>query len=299
MLDTMIRLKKYKNCQGQNQQGASCAQEDLLFKQCINNTFKNMFPSIIDDFTELENALKEKLAVCEDTVSTLKNKYLSMVDSYICQESQMKTENENIQQELQQLKLKEKELERKLKEAEDRLRLEKDLSRRETELESKERGTVNKEQDIQPGGEEHLTCLGLYDEKQRSVDERKGELTSKDEDSHDSESPEFGKPVRRNSNQFEPPESALLKFVRPQALPKDTSTDEGDNGRIREQSEDSDSAPLISHASNTKQRSVNERKGELTSKDEDLHDSESPEFGKPVRRNSSQSMPPEKISVES
>ncbi|XP_050948653.1 ribonuclease Y 1 [Labeo rohita] len=203
MVDTVKQLKKYKNCQEQNQQGASCAQEDLLFKECINNTLKNMFPSIIDDFTELEKTLNEQLAVCKETVSTLKNKYSFMYD-YICQESP--NENKDIQKELQQLKLKEKELERKLKEAEDRLRLEKDLSRREKDLESKERATVNKEQDIQPGGEEHLTCPGLSNTKQRSVNERKGELTSKDEDLHDSESPEFGKPVRRNSSQSMPPE---------------------------------------------------------------------------------------------
>ncbi|XP_052392562.1 DNA ligase 1 [Carassius gibelio] len=134
--------------------------------------------------------------------------YSSLTDDYIHHESQMKSENEKLQRELEQHKLKEREWEQKLKEVEDRLRLETDLRRREKELESKERGTTKKEQDIQTTGEEHhlhrnveLTSPRLSQEHHRSLDEREGEL-SKAEDSRDSESLEFGKPVRRNSNPF-------------------------------------------------------------------------------------------------
>ncbi|XP_016109982.1 serine/threonine-protein kinase 10-like [Sinocyclocheilus grahami] len=155
MLATMIRLKKSKDSEEQNQQGASGAQEDLLFKECSNTALKNMFPSIIDDFTERENALKEQLAACKDTVSTLKDMYSSLTDDYVHDDSQMKSENEKLQRELEQHKLKEREWEQKLKELEDRLRQEKGLSRREKELESKEGGTAKKEQEIQTTGEEH------------------------------------------------------------------------------------------------------------------------------------------------
>ncbi|XP_016118616.1 GTPase IMAP family member 6-like [Sinocyclocheilus grahami] len=199
MLATMIRLKKYKDSEEQNQQGASGAQEDLLFKECSNTALKNMFPSIIDDFTERDNALKEQLAACKDTVSTLKDMFSSLTDDYVHHDSQIKSENEKLQRELEQHKLKEREWEQKLKELEDRLRQEKGLSRREKELESKEGGTAKKEQEIQTTGEEHnlhrnveLTSPGLSQEQRRPLDER-GEL-SKDEDSHDSESLEFGKP---------------------------------------------------------------------------------------------------------
>ncbi|XP_016325768.1 myosin-13-like [Sinocyclocheilus anshuiensis] len=206
MLATMIWLKKYKDSEEQNQQGASGGQEDLLFKECSDTVLKNMFPSIIDDFTERENALKEQLADCKDTVSTLEKMYSSLTDDYV--NHQIKSENEKLQRELEELELKERALEQKRKEEEDRLRLEKDLSRREKELESKERGTANKEQYILLSGEEHmlhLTSPALSEGKQRSLDERKGEWKSKDEDSHDSEPLEFGKPVRRNSSQFEIP----------------------------------------------------------------------------------------------
>ncbi|XP_026091130.1 golgin subfamily A member 6-like protein 1 [Carassius auratus] len=145
----------------------------------------------------------------KEKVSTLKNMYSSLTDDYVHHESQMKSENEKLKRELEQHKLKEREWEQKLKEVEDRLRLETDLRRREKELESKERGTTKKEQDILFCGENHvlhLTSPVVSEEKQRSLDERKGEWKSKDEeDSHDSESPEFGKPVRRNSSQFEIP----------------------------------------------------------------------------------------------
>lgn len=78
-----------------------------------------------------------------------------MTDDYVHHDSQMKSENEKLQKELEQHKLREREWEQKLKEVEDRLRLETDLRRREKELESKEGGMPKKEQEIQTTGEEH------------------------------------------------------------------------------------------------------------------------------------------------
>lgn len=54
------------------------------------------------------------------------------------------------------------------------------------------------------------SILLVSEEQHRSLDEREGELRSKAKDSRDSESLEFGKPVRRNSNPFTPPYSKYI-----------------------------------------------------------------------------------------
>lgn len=150
-MDTLIQLKKDKYSQEQDQQGASSANKDLLFKEYEafkENTLTNMISSIIDDCTERENKLKEQLDTCRNMCS-------SMVDDYIRRESQMKSDNENLQRELGQLKLKEREWEQKKDRKKHGITWpEMNLRRREKELESAERGTAKKEQDLQPSGEE-------------------------------------------------------------------------------------------------------------------------------------------------
>ncbi|KAL1253468.1 hypothetical protein QQF64_018161 [Cirrhinus molitorella] len=98
------------------------------------------------------------------------------------------SKNENLQRELEELKLKERKWEQKLEKAE---------------------GMAKKEQEIQPTGEQYnphsnveLNSPGLSQAQSGSLE---GELKSKDEDSYASESLESGKPMRRNSNQFVPP----------------------------------------------------------------------------------------------
>lgn len=150
-MDTLIQLKKDKYSQEQDQQGASSANKDLLFKEYEafkENTLTNMISSIIDDCTERENKLKEQLDTCRNMCS-------SMVDDYIHRESQMRRDNENLQRELGQLKLKEREWEQKKDRKKHGITWpEMNLRRREKELESAERGTAKKEQDLQPSGEE-------------------------------------------------------------------------------------------------------------------------------------------------
>ncbi|XP_048010490.1 trichohyalin-like isoform X2 [Megalobrama amblycephala] len=213
MLDTVIQLKKDKYSQEQNQQGASSDHEDLLFKEyevCSETTLRNMISTIIDDFTEREHKLKEQLDTCRNMCS-------SMVDDHIRRESQMKSDIEKLQRELEQLKLKEGEWEQKQdRETQCMMWLEKERRRKEKELESKERGTAKKEQDLQPSGDGEefnlhsnveLTSHELSKEQCRSLGEGERELKCKDEDSPDSVSLDFegSKPVRRNSNQFTPP----------------------------------------------------------------------------------------------
>ncbi|ROJ46198.1 hypothetical protein DPX16_10923 [Anabarilius grahami] len=154
MLDTVIQLKKDKYSQEQELQGASSDQDencDLLFKEYevySETTLRNMISSIIDDFTERKNKLKEQLNTCRNMCS-------SMVGDYIRRESQMKSDIEKLQRELEQLKLKEGEWEQKQdRETHGMMWLEKERRRKEKELESKERETAKKEQDLQPSGEE-------------------------------------------------------------------------------------------------------------------------------------------------